>query len=78
MVSLLFHGRNESEVVTLRERLKVAASKQVGPPWSCREEPLGEGRYRVSFVTAPVCVRQAPLEGTCEEIIAEFERRLAR
>ena len=61
-----------------REKLKQVAKQEAGPPWSCREEALGDGRYRVTFVTAPVCVRQTPLEGTCDEIATELERRLAR
>jgi len=78
MVSLLFHGRSEPEIEALRERLKQAAKKEAGPPWSCREEALGEGRFRVTFIAAPVCVRQTPLEGTCDEIAADFEGRLTR
>jgi hypothetical protein len=78
MVSLLFHGRTEPVIQELRERLKEAVKQQAGPPWSCREEALGEGRFRVAFIAAPVCVRQTPLEGTCDEIAADLERRLTR
>jgi hypothetical protein len=76
MVSMLFHGRSEPDIDALYERLKAEAKKEQGPPWSCRVEALAGGRYRVTFVAAPVCVRQAPLEGTTDEIAAEFKRRL--
>jgi hypothetical protein len=78
MVSLLFHGATKSDLETLRERLKQAAKDEIGPPWSCREEILDSGGFKVTFIAAPVSVRATPLEGSADEIIAEFKRRLKR